>query len=80
MNTLAMTDKLQAAGVPGSQARAQVEVLQEATEELVTKTDLRELTAELRAEIKTEMATLARQQITAMVALTAIFSIIVKLL
>ena len=80
MNTLAMTDKLQAAGVPESQARAQVEVLQEATEELVTKTDLRELTAELRAEIKTEMATLARQQITAMVALTAIFSIIVKLL
>lgn len=80
MNTLAMTDKLQAAGIPERQARAQVEVLQEAMEDLVTKADMREMKSRLSAKMAEQTASLAKQQITAMIALTAIFAMIVKLL
>ena len=41
MNTLAMTDKLKAAGIPEEEARAHIAVVQEATDELVTKADMR---------------------------------------
>ena len=71
MNTLAMTDKLKEAGVSETQARAHVGVVQGAMGDLVTKSDMREAMAELKAA-------LAWQSIGMMVALTAIFSIISK--
>lgn len=84
MNTLAMTDKLQAAGIPEHQARAQVEVLEEAMENVVTKGDLREMEARLQASMAKLQADLAKlilqATIGSLVALTAIFSFVVKTL
>ena len=85
MNTLAMTDKLKEAGVSETQARAHVEVLQDAMNGLATKADLLEAVAELQksmlrleALVSETKAALAWQSVGAVVAMTAIFSIISK--
>ncbi|MGI9338253.1 MAG: hypothetical protein ACR2P4_07090 [Gammaproteobacteria bacterium] len=88
MNTLAMTDKLQAAGVPEKQARAHIEVLQDATGGLATTADIQKMMAQLRAELKADMAQwradlavlLLKVTIGSLVAATAIFSFVVKTL
>ena len=87
MNTLAMTGKLKAAGIPEEEARAHIAVVQEAAEEatdgLVTKADLRELCAELKAdsaELKADLSLLlVKVVVGALVALTAIFSFVVSI-
>ena len=80
MNTLAMIDKLKEAGVPETQARAYVEVIQDAQNEsdVATKRDLREAVLELKSALAETKASLARQSIGAIVAVTAIFSLISK--
>ena len=83
MNTLAMTGKLKAAGIPEEEARAHIAVVQEATDGLVTKADLRELRAELKAdsaELKADLSLLlVKVVVGALVALTAIFSFVVSI-
>lgn len=86
MNTLAMTDKLQAAGVPEKQARAHIEVLQDATEGMLTTAEFRSEMAKLRAELKADMAQwqanltmlLAKIVVGSLVAAAAIFTFVVK--
>ena len=75
MNTLAMTDKLKAAGIPEEEARAHIAVVQEATDELVTKADMRGMMAELKADLS---LLLVKVVVGALVALTAIFSFVVS--
>ena len=76
MNTLAMTDKLKAAGIPEEEARAHIAVVQEATDELVTKADMRGMMAELKADLS---LLLVKVVVGALVALTAIFSFVVSI-
>jgi hypothetical protein len=53
-DTLKFVERLKAAGVPESQAKAEAEALVEAmgTMELATKSDLREMEARLTGELK----------------------------
>ena len=59
IDTLAYVKELEAAGVPRDQAEAQVRALaQHALPDLVTKDDLRLAMAELRADLKADIAAL----------------------
>ena len=83
IDTLAISGKLRAAGFTESQAAAQVEALQEATEDLVTESGLREFEARLDARLAQMEVRMTRYILFAiagsMTALTAIFAFIVKL-
>lgn len=92
IDTLVISGKLRAAGFTEAQAVAQVEALQEATEDLVTKRDLQRaikgLESRMESRMETQLAQLEtrilRYILFSMVGLTtvqtAIFAVIVKFL
>ena len=63
-------------GHPEEEARAHIAVVQEATDELVTKADMRGMMAELKADLS---LLLVKVVVGALVALTAIFSFVVSI-
>ena len=87
MDTLAISEELIAAGVPEPQAKAiaktQVAAAKESQEGLATKSDIADLRADnakLRQEMADRDAVSAWRTSGLIVAMTGIFSIIVKLL
>ena len=58
-DTLMYVKKLEAVGIPRKQAEAQVEIMSQIVDSnFATKQDVKDLAAELRAEIRTEMGEL----------------------
>lgn len=83
MDTLAVSEKLIAVGVPKPEAHAHAQILSEVTDdlkdELVTKADLNAALSATKGELKVALAEMESRMtwriVSAMVALTAIFSV-----
>jgi hypothetical protein len=83
-DTLKYAEALKTAGVPDAQAKAQAEALADALRQggldLATKADLAELRMATKADIADLKADLIKWNVGALIAMTGLFTAIVKLL
>ena len=84
VDTLELSKRLQAAGVPQEQAEAHVRVLAEAmragSEELATKGDLAAVKAELKADIAAMRSEMQAMELRLIIKLGAFFAVTVGIL